>query len=249
MIKRALAFLAAVGLLVTLIGSPAQAVTSYYHVAGTQNVNNTGVFATLGVYNPTVSGTGAGHSLAEIVVKNAAGDTIELGWIKAAGDTNPSLFAAHWEAGVFQGYNNADFVDVAGGVNLGDSLSGAVGTNKNFQIYHSSTQAFWFVAYNGVNIASIADNKFSPSFTTATNIQAYGEVAHATDSTPCTQMGNGTLAAAPATGGVISSVSYVSTTFVTTNASLTQSTNASGTYNLNTVTARTFTYGGPGWCP
>lgn len=227
----------------SLIATPALAATHYY-VQGYQTVNNKGATATLGVYDPAVFNSDV--SIAEVAVKNAAGDTIEVGWYKVAGDV-PRLFAAHWTAaGGFQGYNNAAFLDIAGGVNLGDSLAGVVNTNKNFQIYHSGTD--WFIGYNSNWIAYLPDSNFSPALTQTTLTLYYGEVGTPGAGPVCTDMGKGVYAAAPATGGVISNAFYYDTSNVLTNSSLTQNASHPAYYTLNTVTARTFTYGGPGAC-
>lgn len=241
--KKFLAALA-VGLLAVIgLQSPAMAVTTHFYSLGYQFVTATGVAANLGIYSPNVYNSD--HTLAEIMIKNAAGDTIELGWRKVAGDV-PRLWAGHWEAGVFQGYNNADILDVAGGVNLGDSLNGVVGTVKAFQIWHGGTD--WFFAYNGTTVAYLPDSSFSPTMTTGNEVQAFAEVASPTTATPCTDMWTGSLPTAPATGGVVSSAKYYNTSGVQTAATLTKVSPTPTQYNHVSVAAGTFVYGGPGFC-
>lgn len=218
----------------------------YFYNTGYQTVANTGIAAGLSVNDPGVDS--GDHSLAEVMVKNASGDTIEFGWRKVNGDV-PRLWAGHWEAGVFQGYNNADFIDYAGGVNLGDDLSAYVGTNRTFRIYLLGSD--WVVSFNNTGVARIPNTSFSPTMTQASETQAYFEVASPTNAAPCTDMAK----ASPISGGVETSAQYYNTSGVLTNSSLTQieaSVPSAGSihayYQLNTVTARTFTAGGTGYC-
>lgn len=249
MYKKFLAGLAGMLLVLGIGASPAYAVTTYFYATGYQSVTATGVAANLGVYSPNVYNSD--HTLAEIMIKNSSGDTLEFGWRKVAGGT-PRLFAGHWEAGVFQGYNNADFLDYGlNATDLNADLSAVTGTVKTFHIqYQAGSGGNWWLAYNGNWVASIDDAKFSPTFTTGSEIQAYAEVASPTTTTPCTDMWTGSFPAAPASGGVISTVKYYDTGGTLQTANLTKVATTPAYYNLVSVagTTNTFVYGGPGAC-
>lgn len=211
---------------------------------------------------------GAFHSLAQIAVREITSGTqyVELGWAcnpAVFGDNNPHLFASKWENSAWcgswtgSGSCGGAFVDVAGGVNIGDSLASAVGTAKAFKVQYFSNA--WWVAYNNVNIGYFpkTGSGWPASFDQARLVQVFGEVAVNQDpiTTDCTNMGSGVMGAGNPTpaGASIGSVTYFdasSAGLPTTDVNLNvyeNSTYGAG-WNPAALSTRTFRYGGPGAC-
>lgn len=230
----------------------------FYHYAyANQSVANTGMSANLRVENPYLNPADY-HSLGEVDVEASTGtggtrQIVELGWQKGeAGCANVCLFAGCWINGVFQGYNTGcGYIDeVTNPINLGASISSAVGSGKVFKIQYASSA--WWLSYDGAWVGRfLASSWTSPTFTQAAKFQAFGEVAAST-ATPCTDMFNGLQGSTypgPPLPGYAASAYYFDTAGVAqsglTNLSF-GSTDATK-WSFLKVTGRSGGMGGPGW--
>lgn len=151
-----------------------------------QTITTTGFgLSAMTVDLPTLDITNDFHSLAELALSNG-NNTVEVGWdvdpLVCGALSPPCLWAGMWKNGVFQGYNT-NAVPVAGCTPcLNTSLSGAIGTTKQFGIQYvtNANPALnaWFVSYNNSFQAGfLASNWTSPTFTGGTLNQAFGELA------------------------------------------------------------------------
>lgn len=237
MLKRALALAATITLTVGLLASPAQAASSYYYVAGIQNVSGAtephSLYGRISVANPTLDTTGPdyeSHTVTAIAINQGSGgsfQSVELGVRKGSGDANPKVMAYAFRNGTGCGYSLTNLC--GSGVNfvpcdldcgnstdnwdLGTAVSS--GTNLQLSIQFTST-AVWFQVYTvggtaewlGYIVDDLWDN-VGVTFETADEIKAYGEVAPGGGALGCTDMGDGTHPAAgpPATGAFIGSIS------------------------------------------
>jgi hypothetical protein len=225
--------------------SARRALTYFYATANQTGLSGINQFGwAKDIQAPSVA-AGDFHSLIEVSVQNG-NNILELGWTVdpgVFGDNNPHLFTGIWINGVWQGYNPASFVDnSSNAVNNGASLAGAVGTSKTFGVIY--TGGAWWVAYNGAYIGSFPGTLWSGAFTTGTVVQAFGEVA-ANSGSPCTDMGNGTLATS-SVGPRVSSMTYNGAT-TGVNLGISTITNSSY-YNAASITARSIRASGPGAC-
>lgn len=246
-----------------------QTLTGAFRYAGfSQAYNAPGLKANVDV--PTVGTPDTSdHSLVELDIEREAGagpiDRVEIGFnIDATlyGNTSPHLFVYSGEAGVGQGYNGGngytDIVDTcgAGGTNVVAGQTETAGTAVSLETEYGGTPTGWYLYRNGCAFGYYPASAWTgTTFTSATTtlVQAFGEVWDADGgSTPCTDMGNGTLASnAPAgaavgsvllgTGVPSSAVNMVGYTINTISASYYAQVNVAGS-------KRTERYGGPGAC-
>lgn len=173
----------------------------YWYGVGRQNSISpavTSIAAGVTIDDPWISSvTYAYHTLMEIALQDANGNILEWGWTRdntgVYADNHPRLFAAYWTtAGGFAGYN-AGFVDYsANPINTGADLTSVINTEKVFAIQYAaatgpSNPARWWFYYDGSPVGSIPASLL-PTFTGATTVQVFGEVA-STDDHPCTDMG------------------------------------------------------------
>lgn len=137
---------------------------------------------------PTLNLTDDFHTLTELAVSNG-NNTVETGWTNdptvCGALSPPCLWGGQWVSGVFQGYNT-NAVPAAGCTPcLNTSLSGAIGTTKQFgiQFISNANPALdaWWLSYNGTyQAAFLASGWPSSAFRTATLYQAFGELAAGT---------------------------------------------------------------------
>jgi hypothetical protein len=180
--------------------------TTCFYYAGAMRSNATaidGVQVNMGVYKPTKDSKAA-HTLGEIAVEKdtSAGVTqiVEVGYTVDStlngGSSDPFLFVYHWVNGSSTCYNGCGFVHYASAtLTPGDNISSQIGTQSWYGVQYNDHA--WWIRANGQWIGYFPDSVWtgaSPSVTTFTNTtyqQVFGEVA-GTDTTTCTQMGNGT---------------------------------------------------------
>lgn len=241
----------------------------YYHYA-TGNQSHSagaadGVAGYMLVSNPYYDSTHDSHTLGEIAIQDTAtGNRVELGWTRETAvcgisATNPCLFVYWANAGVGQCYNTscAGYVDLPGGVNAGDAITGSP-ISKYFLITHSVNA--WYIQYDGANIGYFPDNIFTGGFSSANRTLGFGEVAtrptaYGPSGTSCSDMGTGIL---PGTAGraTISTMSYHATGGAWTASTLTLSKTTTtglsipaGSWDIQPYSGsvRSFYYGGPMW--
>jgi hypothetical protein len=176
------------------------------HAAGTVD----GAAGYMLVGNPFLD-TKDAHSLGEISVSDAAGNTVEVGWTKdpivcgtnGSGVAKVCVFVYWWNAGVKQCYNTScsGFVEyttncsVAGAVCAGDEITGTP-VSRYFDIERTSNA--WWVGFNGQYIGYFPTSLFTGGFASSTKNQYFGEVATKTtgygpSGTSCSDMGTGVL--------------------------------------------------------
>ncbi|RSM62115.1 DUF239 domain-containing protein [Actinoplanes sp. ATCC 53533] len=168
----------------------------FYH-AGYEQVGETdGSWANLTIEQSKLLG-GDYHTLAEIAVRSAdeeSKQTVEVGWNvdpSVNGDTDPHLFVFHWREGKPQCYNACGFVQYSKTVKPGDTLP--AGAQKRFGIQHSG--GVWWIAYDSEWIGHFPDSLWGGKYTKAGAVQWFGEVVSPDAVLPCSEMGNGKLAA------------------------------------------------------
>ncbi len=259
MIKR---LFSGLGLSVSLLAStliaasPAQAASEYYFYAdAVQQYATTSLTASMTIGHPTLAADGY-HSLAELAVQSAdKNQVIEVGWTvdpTTFGDSNTHLFVYHWVNGQSTCYG-CGFVDnTANPVNAGASLSAAVGTAKVFGINYVS--GAWWISYDGAYVGNFPGLLWSgatppATFVTSGYIRAFGEVAAST-TTPCTDMGSGSLGQSGQTPAAtkISSVTFDNGAG---SVALQLQSTPQPTWYKSTMLAgstRSFYFGGPGAC-
>ena len=214
------------------------------------------------------------HTLVEVaaISSGSAGNNgVEVGWIKSQAVCNqvssPCLFVYNRVGGTGLGYNMAaaaGFVRTTGTgystVDPGDSLSGDVGTSKNFAIRYftnaqSSNREGWWVAYAGLYVGYYPIAKWtsaSETFVDTEQPQIYGEIAGTSavgsKVENCTDMGSGAMAGtSPST--VLTNFTYWDTTDSPINPASYTNTTQSTKWGLTTVgsPATTIRIGGPGY--
>lgn len=207
----------------------------------------------MSVENPA-SVTSGEHSLTELSVSNG-NNTVEWGWTRdpivcGAGAT-PCLFASHWINGVWQGYNTGFTNAVGCSPCAGASISGAIGTTKQFGIQYvvNANPALnaWWMSYNGVFTGAYLANRWtSPTFIRGALNQAFSEVA-ANSATTCIDMGNGVLATGSPTflGSKLNSYAAVNPTGAGTLAAFATTPTKWASFMATAISDRE---SGPGWC-
>jgi hypothetical protein len=143
------------------------------------------------------------HSLGEVAAQKSANgtlDIVEIGWTVdkcRRADGNPTLFASHWINGVWKGMDVA-FVDYAPNpVNLGAGLPKPV--NKHFGINQTTTA--WWVYYDSQPVAYVPKSRWTPGGVVRPFNAAVADIEVAQEfnetsgdeTTPCTDMGTGTM--------------------------------------------------------
>lgn len=142
------------------------------------------------------------HSLAEVTAQDSGGGNIvEFGWDVAVGnpDLNPRIFWFTWVNGQPQGYNNG-FLPVASPVKAYNATltQGSTVTLdvRHFTAAQCGCTAGWWLAYNSSFLGVYPDTIWtgaSQTFTGASTVQAFGEVALGYDPSQ-TDMGSSLLA-------------------------------------------------------
>jgi len=168
---------------------------SYLYVTERQGmtVHTGGAGATITQADPGL-GQPDFHSLAEIAVETGdAQEIVELGWtidLGVNGDLQPHVFAFHWHNGQPTCYNACGWVQVSKDTMPGMRI--APGEAHLYEIRQRNGD--WWLYYDGDAMGYFPQTEFAGTFTQATLVQWFGEVAAATGS-PCTQMGTGKLGA------------------------------------------------------
>lgn len=244
----------------------ARLLTATYRYAGAhQAFNADGAKANVEV--PTVGTLDSGdHSLVELSVERETGsgaiDAVEIGFQKGeVGCASQCLFVYSWENSIGQGYNGGnswtDIVDTcgAGGTNVVAGQAETAGASISLGWLYGGSPLGWYAYRSNCGIGYYPAAAWTgTTFTSATTTfnQAFGEVFDSDGSaTPCTNMGNGTLAAVgpPAAGANVGSYLLGSASSASVNLTGFTLNNISASYfDVAMLSARTFRYGGPASC-
>ncbi|GIF44916.1 neprosin family prolyl endopeptidase [Actinoplanes xinjiangensis] len=235
---------------VTKKSAPAAKAVFHYNVAS-QGAVTQGAYANLTINKPALAEEDY-HTLAELAVQSitdGVSQTVEVGWTVdrvVNGDADPHLFVFSWVDGKPRCYNGCGFVQYSANVRPGDTLP--MDTTKRFGIeFHDQA---WWIAYDSEWIGYFPAKEWTVDFSKTTLVQVFGEVASAT-AKPCTDMGNGQFGTkadgAPARIGSISLISGPAVdTYVRSEPEYAEP--ADEPYKVDKLSARTFRYGGPGFC-
>lgn len=238
------------GAVVVLPATGAQAAQCWYgscfsYVSGQQYATATG--ASVEMYQADPSGVeSTGHSLQELSLQSTdsttTADTVEIGWSVdpgTFGDYRPHLFVYHWIDGQGQCYDGCGFVQVSSSVRPGMAVT--PGASADFAWMYS--EGDWWAYYDGVAFGYFPGSIWGGAFTSAVNIQAFGEVA-APSLPGCTQMGDGVLGSSSGSSWISGFQLYGSSS----EPRFTVSATDPGDYDADSVTATSFDLGGPGGC-
>ncbi|WP_433294663.1 neprosin family prolyl endopeptidase [Actinoplanes sp. CA-030573] len=238
--------------------------TCFFYNTASHDAATTGLFATMWISNPTVQKPDT-HSLAELAAilhTDNGRQIVEVGWTvdnSMYTDGLPHLFVYRWVNGKPGCYNGCGWVAYADAkVKAGDPLP--VGQAKQFGIQYDANSpkgGGWWIKYNGEFIGYFPSTLWSQdanppvTFTETDNVQAFGEVAAGTTQ-PCSTMGvNKSKGSDGANGSprpaFIASIAYVNGPAVAPNVFVSPETAATA-YSVNAASARTFFYGGDGFC-
>ena len=222
-----------------------------YHSAAYQYAVADGAHGFYSVAKPAVA-TSDSHSLAELAVESSDGQQIvEIGWTVDRGlngDDDPHLFAYHWVDGVGTCYNGCGFVPITfddSGVAVGMTLPVSATDVQEFWVEHQFN--VWYVGYNSHYVGYFPDSLWGGRFTKIGLTQWFGEVASAPISSPCSQMGNGGLAAST-NAARIQNVGFSIGLAGGPTANITTSQTNSAYYTALRTDAASMSYGGQGAC-
>lgn len=182
----------------------------YYNIGSIAPVApQTGMYAGMDVYKPTVNTVHDYHSLAEIAIQDTSnGNTVELGWVVDTAGGNPKLFASTWKAGVFQGWNVGLATAAQCGLasfsspTPGNAFTGTYPQLVSFGVEHTGTwpTGAWFLKAGAsgwagcFRDADLSAAGFS-NFSAGNYFQVFGEVESHQDTAlghvPCSMMGSG----------------------------------------------------------
>lgn len=244
-------------------GTTAKLLTATFRYAGAHQAY-TADGAKANVEVPTVGTLDSGdHSLVELSVeRESAGviDAVEIGFQKGElGCASACLFVYSWENRNPQGYNGGngytDIVDTcgSGGTNVVAGQTETPGASISLTWLYGGSPTGWYAyrsncAFGYYPASSWAGTTFTSSTTTYN--QAFGELYDADgSSTPCSNMGNGTLASSAPAGANVGS--YLLGTAPSSSVNLVPFTLdeiSSSYYAVAALSLRTFRYGGPGAC-
>jgi len=217
----------------------------YFYAVGSQTADSDGAYANIVVAKPNLD-KGDFHTLAEISVQSADGsNTVEVGWNvdrTVNGDEDPHLFVFHWVNGVQSCYNACGFTQYSKTTTPGDTLP--LNVTRQFGIQHFGGN--WWVAYDSEWIGYYPDSLWNGAYTRAGVQQFFGEVA-ASNTTPCTAMGNG-VDANSTSAARFGSVALLNASAVASVAvrTLGPDKETASPYPLVALSTRTFRFGGPG---
>lgn len=217
-----------------------------------------GVAINASIHNPALLSTDY-HSLWETLIRSSdLQQVVELGWtvdlaVCGSAANSPCLFTYAWVNGIGLCYNGCGFVNAIGcsPYCMGSPVTGLVGSTKGFSIQHlGGGSPGWWIAFDGTWRGYWPDSLWSGAappvtFTTGGEIQAFGEIAAGNDPTE-TDMGNGVLANSTTVGAVTGGYQVI-----------TGGVGAAGSWSgniytdltrwdLTSVSATSFRYGGPG---
>ncbi|MGA5300878.1 neprosin family prolyl endopeptidase [Nucisporomicrobium flavum] len=212
----------------------------FHYSVGTQIGDTDGSWANLTIAKPYLA-SGDFHTLTEIAVQSADGrQIVEVGWTVdrgVNGDSDPHLFVYYWKDRVPSCYNACGFTMYSSSVKPGDTLP--VGATKRFGIQHFD--GVWWIAYDSEWIGYFPDSLWNGTYTRAGLTQWFGEVAASTNQ-PCTDMGN-SLPAGDISAARIGSISMTNGPLPLAAVRAT-----SPYYSVQSLTDRTFRFGGSGAC-
>jgi hypothetical protein len=218
---------------------------NFFYAVGTQAADSDGAYGNIVIGKPYLSKDDY-HTLAEIAVQSADGSqTVEVGWNvdrTVNGDDDPHLFVFHWVDGQGSCYNACGWVQY-GKTKPGDTLPYNV--SKRFGIQHAN--GGWWVAYDTDWIGYFPDSVWNGSYTRSSLQQFFGEVA-ASSTKPCTEMGNGLSVDNPSAArfGSIGQLNGPDANVVTR--LLSPAAGVASPYGVQSLSGRTFRFGGPGAC-
>lgn len=241
---------AAIGAAVVLPAGNAEAAQCWFgscfsYVSGRQNTTATGASVTM--YQAAPGGVSAdGHSLQELALQSSGdttvANTIEVGWTVdpgTNGDYQPHLFVFHWVDGQGTCYNGCGFVQVSSTVRAGMALT--PGTSGTFALVDYSGN--WWAYYNNVPFGYFPGSLWGGAFTAAHSVSAFGEIA-ADNAPSCTDMGDGAYGSSGGSSWISNYQLYGSSSQPYFTVKVTDP----YYYNSGSVTATSFSLGGPGAC-
>lgn len=185
---------------------------NYQYAAGVQTFTGG---ATVGGFGANVmvtkpflnSGATGCHTLVELAAQGGGsyGDIVEIGATVDptvnGGSSDPHLFVYHWVNGATTCYNGCGWVDNSTNpINAGSSLASVASATfpanvKQFNIQYDAAATCgavtgaWVLGYAGLGIGCFPKTLWTtPTFTSATRIQAFWEVA-STGTVDCSDMG------------------------------------------------------------
>ena len=177
----------------------------------------------------------------ELALEDSSNDTVEVGWMvdqPQYGDSSPHLFVYHFSSGKTTCYNGCGFVQISKSNIPGEALT--AGSSVTYKIEFTNNE--WQIFFDGDELGYFPTSAYSDSFTAASLIQIYGEVATTGDL--CIQMGNGTSGDQPG------SVDFSNFTLIGANSSpdLYPYQTESSSYSYGNPSATTLAIGGSGSC-
>ncbi|WP_042364055.1 neprosin family prolyl endopeptidase [Streptacidiphilus neutrinimicus] len=217
----------------------------YDYVSGRQTTDTAGATIRMLQADPAIKpGDTDSHSLQELALQSAdQKSTVEIGWtvdLGLNGDLLPHLFVYHWVDGQESCYNGCGFVQVSHTAKAGMALR--PGATAQFSILNLAGD--WWVFYDAQAVGYFPGSLWGGAYDRAQVVTAFGEVAHAADST-CEQMGDGRLGTAHGSGWIsdyrlLGAVDRSRLTVAATSPAL---------YDAGRVTSTSFHLGGPGTGP
>ena len=217
----------------------------YHYSSAYQFVQSDGTYANMVISKPYLD-TADFHTLAEIAVQSADGSQIvEVGWTvdrNVNSDEDPHLFVYHWVDGKETCYNACGWRQYSSTVVPGDTLPTGVAKRFGIQYY----QGAWWVAYDSEWVGYFPDRLWGGDFTRSGLIQWFGEVA-STKAEPCTDMGTG-YDASRDSAARFGSISLINGPAPVATVRSSSPDGAASVYPVNSLSDRTFRYGGPGRC-
>jgi len=161
----------------------------YHYAVGYQWTWSRGAVVWMNQYRPWLS-TADSHTLGELAVQgNNTGNIVELGWTidrGLYGDDYPHLFSFYWVNNQPGCYNGCGWVQVSPYYYPG-MWTAWDGSQHQFVV--EWWQGNWWLAYDGVWMGYYPGSLWGGGHNESSLVQAFGEVAVAPGSTPCTDMG------------------------------------------------------------
>ncbi|HEU5061129.1 MAG TPA: neprosin family prolyl endopeptidase [Kofleriaceae bacterium] len=168
---------------------PAAWGADYHYAAGYQWTWSRGAVVWMTQYRPWLS-TSDFHTLGELAVQGVnTGNIVEVGWTIDRGlyrDDYPHLFVFHWVNNQPGCYNGCGYRQVSPYYYPG-MWTAWDGSSHQFVIQW--WQGNWWIAYDNVWMGYFPGTLWGGGHNESSLVQAFGEVAVAPGTTPCTDMG------------------------------------------------------------
>jgi hypothetical protein len=219
----------------------------YHYATGYQWTWSRGAVVWMNQYRPWLS-TADFHTLGELAAQGVnTGNIVEVGWTidrGLYGDDYPHLFVFHWVNNQPGCYNGCGYVQVSPYYYPG---MWTAWDGSAHQFVAQWYQGNWWLAYDGVWMGYYPGWLWGGGHNETSLVQAFGEVAVAPGTTPCTDMGwynHGTGGASRAAMHTIYLLGDGNAWW----ANLGYFQDQWWWYNVGAVNGTAFYYGGPGGC-